>query len=118
MPKSDSSLTGSNVYRVVYSEWGSALDPESGQPMEDAPPHKQKITVTRERKGRKGKTVTVASGFQLTPQTLGSLAKSLKAQCGSGGTAKDTSVEIQGDHRDRVGEILKGLGYTVKYSGG
>ncbi len=110
--------TGSEVYRVVYSEWGSPLDPQSGQPLQDHPPERQKLTIRRDRKGRGGKTVTVINGFQHTPATLTKLAKTLKAQCGSGGTAKAESIEIQGDHRDKVGEALQAMGYMVKYSGG
>jgi translation initiation factor 1 len=116
--KSDSRLTGSGVDRIVYSEWGSPLDPESGAPLQDRPPQHHKLIVQRDRKGRGGKTVTVISGFQLTPATLDHLAKQLKTQCGSGGTAKETTIEIQGDHRDKVAEILRKLGYPVKLSGG
>ena len=71
----------------------------------------------RDRKGRKGKVVTVASGFVLTD-----LARTLKTMCGAGGTTKtedDTQViEVQGDHRDRIAEKLKSLGYQVKIAGG
>ncbi|MEO0490011.1 MAG: translation initiation factor, partial [Cyanobacteria bacterium J06659_2] len=84
----------------------------------DLPPNQQSIKVEASRKGRKGKTVTIVSGFQHKPETLTNLAKDLKAQCGSGGTVKDNTLEIQGDHRDKLVTLLKGKGYQVKISGG
>lgn len=89
---------------------------ESGKldPATDADPSKQTIRVVTDRKRRAGKTVTVASGFQHTPDTLTSLAATLKKKCGSGGTAKDGEIEIQGDHAARVAGELERLGYRVK----
>lgn len=80
----------------------------------DAEPSKQTIRVAVDRKRRAGKTVTVASGFQHTPETLAQLAATLKKKCGSGGTAKDGEIEIQGDHAARVTAELAKLGYRVK----
>ena len=114
----DQGLAGSEVYRVVYSEWGSPVDPDSGAPLQDQAPEKHKLILQRERKGRGGKTVTVIRGFQLTPQSLTALAKQLKAACGTGGTAKEDSIEIQGDHRQKLAELLAKLGYPYKLSGG
>lgn len=83
-------------------------------------PESQKIKVKEERRNR-GKTVTVCSGFKLTTPDLKKLAKSLKATCGSGGTAnqaenaKDTgSIEVQGQHVDKVKSVLADLGYLVQ----
>lgn len=81
----------------------------------DAGVSTQTIRVTLDRKQRAGKTVTLASGFQLTPETLAAVAATLKKKCGSGGTAKDGVIEIQGDHLARVCEELKKLGYRVKH---
>ena len=75
---------------------------------------KQTIRVTLDRKQRAGKTVTLASGFQHTAETLAGLAATLKKKCGTGGTAKDGVIEIQGDHAERVAEELRKLGYRVK----
>jgi translation initiation factor 1 len=80
----------------------------------DAEPSKQTIRVGMDRKRRAGKTVTVASGFQHTPETLASVAQTLKKKCGSGGTAKDGEIEIQGDHVAKVAAELQKLGYRVK----
>ena len=75
---------------------------------------KQIIRVTLDKKRRAGKTVTVASGFQHTAETLASVAQTLKKKCGSGGTAKDGEIEIQGDHVARVRAELEKLGYRTK----
>jgi translation initiation factor 1 len=83
-------------------------------PATDADPSKQTIRVVIDKKRRAGKTVTVASGFQHTPETLAAVAQTLKKKCGSGGTAKDAEIEIQGDHAVRVGEELRKMGYRVK----
>ena len=80
----------------------------------DAEPVKQTIRVTLDKKRRAGKTVTVASGFQHTPETLAAVAQTLKKKCGSGGTAKDAEIELQGDHVAKVKGELEKLGYRVK----
>ncbi len=74
--------------------------------------------IRREKKGRGGKTVTVIYDLKLTPDDLKSLAKQLKQACGTGGTVKDGVIEIQGDHREKIAERLKGLGYKTKFAGG
>lgn len=73
------------------------------------------VRIMRDRKGRKGKTVTVVSGL---PGGLEAMATTLKRLCGSGGTVSGGNVEIQGDHRDRIAARLTELGYTVKLAGG
>jgi translation initiation factor 1 len=80
----------------------------------DVEPAKQQIRVAIDKKRRAGKTVTVATGFQHTPESLAKLAATLKKKCGSGGTAKDGEIEIQGDHATRIAEELRKLGYRVK----
>ena len=80
----------------------------------DADAGKQTIRVVADRKRRAGKTVTVASGFELTPESLAQLAATLKKKCGAGGTAKESEIEIQGEHVARVAAELEKLGYRVK----
>jgi translation initiation factor 1 len=80
----------------------------------DQDPSKQTIRVVIDRKRRAGKSVTVASGFQLTAGSLADLAASLKKRCGAGGTAGDGEIEIQGDHAGRVAAELERLGYKVR----
>ena len=74
----------------------------------------QTIRVAIDRKRRAGKSMTVASGFALTPETLAKIATALKKKCGAGGTAKDGEIEIQGEHVDLVTSELRRLGYRVK----
>lgn len=80
----------------------------------DAEAGKQTIRVALDKKRRAGKTVTVASGFQHKPETLAAVAQTLKKKCGSGGTAKDGEIELQGDHVAKVKGELEKLGYRVK----
>jgi translation initiation factor 1 len=81
-------------------------------------PEKQTAAISRDRKGRKGKTVTVIRDLQLTPEDLQSLARLLKQACGSGGTVKEGAIEIQGDHREKIAARLRSLGYKTKFVGG
>ena len=79
----------------------------------DVDASKQTIRVAIDRKRRAGKSVTVASGFKLTSESLAQLAASLKKKCGAGGAAKDGEIEIQGEHVARVSAELERLGYRV-----
>jgi translation initiation factor 1 len=76
------------------------------------------VRVSRESKGRGGKSVTVVRGLALDSPALTQLGQQLKAACGSGGTVKDGVIEVQGDHCDKVMALLKGQGHTVKRAGG
>jgi len=80
----------------------------------DLEPAQQTIRVAIDRKRRKGKSVTVASGFRLTPASLDKLARQLKARCAAGGSTKQGEIEVQGEHVDAVADVLAGLGYRVK----
>ncbi len=84
----------------------------------DAAPAAQNVRVMLDRKRRGGKTVTVATGFELSAASLEKLAAQLKKRCGTGGTAKEREIEIQGDHADAVMAELVKLGYRVKQAGG
>ncbi len=74
------------------------------------------LRVMRDRKGRGGKTVTLVAG--LPAHAVAATATELKRLCGTGGTVKGDTVEIQGDHRERIVEALRQRGYTVKAAGG
>lgn len=76
------------------------------------------VRVSRETQGRKGKGVTVVTGLGLAPTELEALATELKKRCGSGGTAAEGRIEIQGDHRDRLVEELTRRGWKTKRAGG
>ncbi len=90
-------------------------------PAPPPPPAAKKLgtaKVGRETAGRKGKGVTVVWDLGLSEDELQQLATTLKTKCGTGGTAKDGRIEIQGDHRDRVVTELEKIGYKVKRAGG
>jgi translation initiation factor 1 len=76
------------------------------------------VRVGRETKGRAGKGVTVITGLPLSQPELEALAGDLKKRCGSGGTVRGGSIEIQGDHRDTLVAALVKLGWAAKKSGG
>ncbi len=95
------------------------LPPKPASPPPPAPPKKvHTVKLSRETAGRKGKGVTVVSELPLGEDALKELATQLKNKCGTGGTAKDGRIEIQGDHRDKLAQELEKLGYKVKRSGG
>ena len=76
------------------------------------------IRIGLDRKGRGGKSVTVIEGLRMPQDKQEVLLKQLKTMLGTGGTVKDTSLEIQGDHRDALMEMLEKMGYKAKRSGG
>jgi translation initiation factor 1 len=113
--------------RLVYSTEGGRMCPQCRRAMPDctcapqraaAPVAAGPIRVSRESKGRGGKTVTLVRGLPLPAAELEALGKQLRTHCGSGGTAKDGVLEVQGDHCERVLAWLMALGYAAKRSGG
>jgi translation initiation factor 1 len=76
------------------------------------------VRISRETKGRGGKTATVIKGIELDVTALTALAKKLKAACGTGGTVKEGIVEIQGDHVEKIMALLLSNGFKVKRAGG
>lgn len=72
------------------------------------------IRVFIDKVRRRGKSVTVASEFQHNPQVIEKLATDLKQFCGAGGTVKGREIEIQGDHREKVAQKLRALGFVVR----
>lgn len=76
------------------------------------------VRIRREKSGRGGKTVTVVYGLTGSQPELDDLLKALKQRCGAGGTREGASIEIQGDHRDRVETELSARGFRVKQAGG
>jgi len=111
---------------LVYSTEPDALCPECGLPAPRCRCGKTKsvpagdgiVRVGRQSRGRRGKGVTVITGVPLAGAGLAKLAKRLKRLCGSGGCVKDGAIEVQGDHRDRLVEVLQGEGWRVKRAGG
>ena len=116
-----------NNSSLVYSSSSGRICPACSKPVTacscrkpaaSTPKGDGVVRVGRETKGRKGKGVTLVSGVPLPPEELKELARQLKQKCGSGGTLKDGVIEIQGDHRDAMMELLKARGWAVKRSGG
>ncbi len=112
--------------RTVYSSRHGRTCPSCGRPVKQcacranprAPRGDGVVRVRREVAGRRGKPVTTITGLPLPDDALRELAGELKRRCGSGGTAKDGVIEIQGDHREAVIPALEAKGYTVKRAGG
>ena len=85
---------------------------DSQEETDTLPKNQQKLRLNMERAGRGGKTVTLVKGFVGSDEDITSLCKLLKQKCGVGGSVKDGEIIIQGDHRQRLVEILKKEGYT------
>jgi len=81
-------------------------------------PSEQVLYVSLDRKNRKGKVVTLISGYQGTMENLKMLEKKLKGICGTGGSAKEGEILIQGDFRNRIIEALNKDGFKTKQKGG
>jgi translation initiation factor 1 len=77
-----------------------------------------RVKVRRETSGRRGKAVTTVADVPLDDDGLRALAGRLKKRCGVGGSVKDGVIELQGDHRDTVVEVLRADGYDVVRAGG
>ena len=103
---------------VVYStnqDFDYENEGKSGQDTLHA--NQQNLYVMLDKKNRKGKAVTLVSGFVGSEDNLKDLGKILKSKCGVGGSVKDGEILLQGDHRKQVVEILGNDGYKVKISG-
>ena len=111
MEKSRRIRSLSDLYSIVPG--GIAPIPED---MAGKTPIQSLVTllVGFEKSGRRGSGVTTIQGFHHTKEDLLDLARRLKALCGAGGTVKDETIEIQGDHRSKVATELERQGYKVK----
>lgn len=98
------------VYSTDQGRINNQPDPES------APRGDGIVRIQRETKGRGGKSVSVVTG--IPENKLKEVCKFLKSRCATGGAVKEYSIEIQGDHRDRIKELLETKGYQVKLAGG
>jgi translation initiation factor 1 len=110
---------------LVYSTDSGRMCPACRHPVAaclckaaQAPPGDGSVRVSRESKGRGGKTVTLVRGLALDEEALAALGKRLRSACGTGGTVKDGVLEVQGDHTERVAALLRAEGFAVKRAGG
>jgi translation initiation factor 1 len=108
------------THRTVWSSEDGDLRKKDERPVSvnHMQPQQQMVYLHRESKGRGGKTVTLIKGLVMSEEELFALAKNLKKACGSGGTVKDGTIEIQGEHREKIAETMQKLGYKVKVAGG
>jgi translation initiation factor 1 len=111
----------SNNSRTVWSSEQGDLRNKERKPVAETvslPPNQQTVSLHRETKGRGGKGVTLLKGLVLSEADITSLCKTIKQACGSGGTVKDGVIEIQGQEREKIADVLRKLGYRVKLAGG
>ncbi|MFT5291481.1 MAG: translation initiation factor 1 [Planctomycetota bacterium] len=112
---------------LVYSTQHGKLCPRCERPLagcicarmdEAIPAGDGFVRIARESKGRKGAGVTLVSGVPLGAKDLAAFAKLLKKRCGTGGTIKDSTIEIQGDQRTKIAAEVEKKGWKVKLVGG
>jgi translation initiation factor 1 len=120
-PKMKSSSNGG----LVYSTDGGRMCPACRHPLAQctcktkaAVSGDGTVRVSRQTKGRGGKSVTLIKGLALDATALALLGKQLRTACGSGGTVKDGVIEVQGDHCELVMDVLKQHGHHPKRAGG
>jgi translation initiation factor 1 len=117
--------------RLVYSTDGGRVTPtreaaKRAQPSRVRAPRATSpsvpddgvVRIHRTKQGRGGKTATVVTGLPGSEAELDALLKALKQLCGAGGSREGRSLEIQGDHRERIRERLEALGHRPKLAGG
>ena len=96
----------------VYSTDPNFRFENENESSETLPPAQQKLMIRLDSKLRAGKTVTILQGFTGRAEDLEELGKKLKSFCGSGGSAKNGEIIIQGDHREKLVRWLKQNGYV------
>jgi translation initiation factor 1 len=116
MPKRGAQDDTSLVYSSTGGDLRKAHEPRRAQAAGAAAGGR--VKVRREVAGRRGKAVTTVSNVPVDDAALRELAGRLKKRCGVGGSAKDGVIELQGDHRDVVVDLLRGDGFDVVLAGG
>ena len=116
MPKNKASLVYSSESGKVCSECEQLLSACSCNPSANPKDGLKTVRVSLTSKGRKGKSVTLIKGLRMNPSELKAYAGKLKKKTGTGGSLKDGVVEIQGDYREKVAEILTRDGWKIKFN--
>lgn len=102
---------------LVYSTDPDLIHHEEHE-IETLPAQQQKLIISLDKKARAGKIITLIAGFVGKDSDLGDLCKKIKNKCGTGGSAKEGEILIQGDFREKIVVLLSNDGYKVKKSGG
>ncbi|MDR1504093.1 MAG: translation initiation factor [Prevotella sp.] len=98
---------------VVYSTNPDfKYEKEGGKEQDTLPKEKQALRISLDKRNRKGKAVTLITGFIGTTEDMEELGKLLKVKCGVGGSAKDGEIIVQGDFRNKILELLQKEGYA------
>jgi translation initiation factor 1 len=118
MSKNDNRTVWSSEHGDLRKQKDLTPGPSPNKRGESLSPQQQTIYLHRESSGRGGKAVTLVKNLVLSAEDLKTLAKKLKEACGTGGTIKDGVIEMQGEQRERIAEVLRRLGYKVKIAGG
>ncbi len=109
-----------NSPKLVYST-DRPVNRKENKAIKDVVPNlptaQQKVIVRLDRKARRGKSVTIIEGVQLPQKKMHSLLKQLKSKLGTGGAIKESSIEVQGEHCDKIMARLEEMGYRPKRSG-
>jgi translation initiation factor 1 len=98
--------------------WSSEGTPEGAPKRAPPTPPAGAVRVRLERQGRGGKVVSVVENLPGHPAAIEEVARTLKARCGAGGAVRGRTVEIQGDHRDRIVAVLAERGIDARRAGG
>jgi len=104
--------------RVVYSTSDGDLRKARDPGLKERREAGGRVKVRRETAGRRGKPLTTIANLPLDDAAVKALAGRLKKRCGVGGSAKDGVIELQGDHRDAVMEVLRAEGLDAVLAGG
>ena len=97
---------------IVYSTATDFNFTDEASPVESLAPDEQLLQIVLDKKHRGGKVVSIIKGFSMKDDEIELLAKHLKTFCGSGGSAKDNEIIIQGDHREKILQWLVKKGYS------
>ncbi|HWA24581.1 MAG TPA: translation initiation factor [Lacunisphaera sp.] len=122
VPTDGGQSLGSNPFGGLNAAGLPAANPrpsESPRQKTENQKSRGRVDIKRTTAGRGGKTVTIVTGFiGIGLPEKESLAKKMRNACGCGGTVKDGDIEIQGDQREKIAQILAEAGFRPVFAGG